>query len=142
MTKDEFDELRRMPSKEISVDIEFVKTKYLPDYIVIFDKARVENSIDYDIYLNGHFNRKTGSLTFNFTLQGVGPICRIDVNGAIHGDQGRTHKHELINEHDPSAGLPIAYARPDFEGKSAREVWAMICKLAKIEHNGNFSDPE
>jgi hypothetical protein len=142
MTKDEFDELRRMSGKEISVDILFVKTKHLPEEVVIFDRAPVENSMDYEIFLNGHYNRKTGSLTFNFTLQGVGPICRVDVNGAIHGDQGRTHKHELTSEQDPNAGLPIARARSDFEGKTAREVWELICKLAKIENTGTFFDPE
>jgi hypothetical protein len=54
----------------------------------------------------------------------------------------RTHKHALVSEDDPRLNLPIRVTpRPDLEGKSAREVWRVLCEQANIEHIGQFIDP-
>lgn len=113
----------------------------MPEYFLVFENAALKNPFDYDIVLNGSFNKKTGALKFNFLMRGVGPICRVEVNGAIHGDAGRTHKHDIRKDSDPRMDLPHAEARPDLIGKTPKEVWEDLCKRAKIEHTGNFVDP-
>ena len=77
-------------------------------------------------------------------LRGAGPICRLDVNGTIHKDQGRTHKHELRDESDPRVNLPFAVSRSDIDvhAASVREIWEGLCAQANIEHVGAFSSPD
>lgn len=141
MNREEFQRLRDLPDKIINTDINFELQNGLGPNLV-FSQIRVENSQDLDIILNGTFKPDIPSVTFNFVLKGVGPICRVDVNGTIHGNAGRTHKHDLRRESDPRQSLPTAFARPDLEGKTAREVWEILCEQAHIIHQGHFHDPE
>jgi len=83
-----------------------------------------------------------GGISYNFSIRGVGPICRVDVNGSIHKNCGRTHKHSLQREIDPRRNLPDAIARPELSGLTARQVWQVICEEAGIKHLGEFMDPE
>ena len=59
---------------------------------LIFDQIAVENSLGWDVLLNGTYKPDIPAISFNFVIRGVGPVCRIDVNGTIHGPAGRTHK--------------------------------------------------
>jgi hypothetical protein len=140
MTRDEFTELRRAP-KEISADIQFRPTKKFGDGWLFVEDMPVGNQLNYDLFLDGRYNSITKTLIFNFKIRGVGPICRMEVNGKIHRDAGRTHKHDLIHESDSRKNLPNAQHRPDLENKTPREVWEILCRQAKIEHTGNFVDP-
>lgn len=141
MDRYDFLQLIKDKDKEIAVDIEFVRVRNMPDYVLMFDNADVINSCGYDIVLNGSFNRKTRALKFNFVLRGIGPICRVEVNGCIHGTVGRTHKHDVRDKSDPRKDLPFAYARPDLENLGPREVWEDLCHKANILHRGKFVDP-
>jgi hypothetical protein len=138
---DEFRALRGLPGKKIEVDIEFVNIRKLAEHVLVFDDAPVVNSMNLPVVVGGQYNRKTGRLTFHFTLEGCGLICRLCVNGADHKEDGRTHKHELEAAGDVRKHLPSAKRREDLLGKRPREVWEILCRNAHIEHNGRFVDP-
>ena len=141
MTRLEFEQLRDLPGKVIESDIEFLaKDETSPN--LVFDQVPVVNSLDWDVVLNGTYKPGIPSVTFNFVLRGVGPICRVCVNGQIHGAAGRTHKHDLTEPEDPRANLPAAVARPDLVGKDPKEVWDILCRQANITHSGEFKNPQ
>ncbi len=140
MNRSDFEILRGLDGKYIDDDIEFRASPETGPNLS-FDKIVIYNRIGYKIFLNGTYSPRIKKITYNFVLKGLGPICRVDVNGTFHKDKGRTHKHEVINEGDPQRNLPEAIARPDLEGKTPREVWKIICKEAKIEHRGEFKEP-
>jgi hypothetical protein len=139
MNQQEFQTLRDMPGKKISGDILFLKTNSSGPNLV-FDGVLVQNTEAFEIVLNGIFKPNIPSLTFNFVLRGVGPICRLDVNGTIHDFVGRTHKHELIRESDPRKNLPTAFKREDIDSANlnVKDVWTQLCAQAKIEHDGEI----
>lgn len=141
MDPEEFNQLRQLAGKEIHADIVFVPVKRLKEHIVAFDGATVSNSMNLPVVVGGQYNRKTKRLTLYFTLEGRGQICRICVNGAEHGDVGRTHKHELTAAKD-CGELPHAVRRADLDGKTPRQVWDIVCRNAHIQHTGSFTDPE
>jgi len=141
MNRREFEQLRDLPDKRVSADIVWTAPRDGKPNL-IFEQVELENSLGLDVVIIGTFKPDIPSVTFNFVLRGVGPICRVDVNGTIHGDAGRTHKHDLRRETDPRNSVPTAVARADLEGKSARGVWNDLCERAKIEHAGTFSDPQ
>ncbi len=141
MERSEFEELHRLSGKIIEADIEFRPKRRLDPNILVLDEATVENAFDLAVCLTGSYDRRTGHLTLNFVLQGTGPICRVEVNGPIHPGAGRTHKHELQQPSDPRNNLPFAAERPDLAGKAPREVWELLCRQARIDHQGQFHDP-
>jgi hypothetical protein len=112
MNRREFEQLRDLPDKEIRADIEFRRvTGAGPN--LIFDGVPLENSLEWDVLLNGTYKPDIPAATFNFVVRGVGPVCRLDVNGTRHGQAGRIHKHDVTDEHDPRRNLPTVVARPD-----------------------------
>ncbi|MGH8500005.1 MAG: hypothetical protein ACREEM_26330 [Blastocatellia bacterium] len=139
MTKSEFEFLRDLSGKEIKDDIVF-RTKNATT--LSFDEVPVLNSLGLDLAVNGSFVPDIPAVKFNFYVRGIGPICRVEVNSTIHGQAGRTHKHALQTESCPRRNLPHADARPDLENKTAKEVWEIVCKQAKISHIGIFNDPK
>ena len=141
MNRAEFEQLRDIPDKQITTDIVFTAHRQAAPNLV-FEQIPVENSLGADIILNGTYKPDIPSITFNFVIRGTGPICRLCVNSSIHKDVGRTHKHSLQNEADPRKNLPHASARPDLDGKNAREVWETLCQQANIKHTGTFHEPE
>jgi hypothetical protein len=141
MNRQEFQQIRDLPEKKISVDIVWSAPRDSKPNI-IFEQVPVENSLQWDIILNGTFKREIPSCTFNFVLRGTGPICRVEVNATIHEDVGRNHKHELRKDTDPRNNLPSAIRRDDLVGKSAREIFEVLCKEANIIHTGQFQNPE
>ncbi len=140
MNRREFEELRNFPGKYIENDIEFRPIRGMGPNLVFRD-VPVHNNSGLRILLNGTFKPGLNAVTYNFVVSGLGPICRVDVNGSIHGNAGRTHKHELQHEHDPASNLPYATPRPDLAEKSASDVWEILCRQANIEHRGRFLEP-
>ncbi len=141
MNRSDFELLRKLPDKEVEADIEFVNVRKSPPQLVCFDGAAVLNSLGYEITVSGQHNRRTKRTTYYFCVGGAGMVCRVCVNGAVHGDAGRTHKHELMNESDPWDDLPYAVSRPDLRDKTPRQIWDVICRQAGIRHTGCFIDP-
>lgn len=140
MTREQFCELRDAPGKVISDDIEWTAMPGMAGNLSFRDVV-VHNEQGMSILLHGTYKPEVDSVTYIFVLEGSGGICRVDVNGTIHGDAGRTHKHDWRKDSDFRKNLPTAVPRPDLDGKSAREVWQDICMNAKITHTGNFADP-
>jgi hypothetical protein len=142
MNKNEFDQLRALPGKSIQADINFAERKDAGSDNLIFEQIEVQNSLDWPVVLNGNYKPSIPSITFNFVIRGAGPICRVCVNGTVHGNAGRTHKHDLQTENDSRQNLPVAVARPDLAEKSVREVWQILCSQANITHTGTFNAPD
>lgn len=93
--------------------------------------------------LNITYNPEVGSKTFNVHVPGVGPICRIDVDGPAHRPAGRSHKHALQSERCPDRNLPDAVTdRPELSGKSVRELFDVFCVLGKIDCQATFESPD
>ena len=133
--------MRDYPGKIIHANIEFrTEAKAAPN--LIFDQVAVENGLGYDLVLNGSFRPSVPSVTFNFVIKGQGPICRLDINGTLHREEGRNHKHELQNSEDSSCNLPHAINRDDWAGhQTVREIWDVLCREANITHIGEFIEP-
>lgn len=140
MTRAEFVQLRDLPDKRVREDIRFVESNdSRPNRV--FSDIQIENSLGLDVRVNGTYKPDIPALSLNVTVRGVGPICRVEVNGTIHGPAGRTHKHDLRVERCPRKNLPHAVARPDLVELSPREVWEVLCREARIAHVGHFVDP-
>lgn len=140
MNRREFEHLRDLPGKQIVADIRFVNSRST-DPNLTFSGVILENSAGWIVRVNGTYKPDIPSITFNFSIPEVGPICRLDVNGPIHKPVGRTHKHSLKHDEDPRKNLPSPDAIPEFEGLSPREAWARFCEVANIRHTGKFFDP-
>jgi hypothetical protein len=141
MTRGDFIQLRDLPDKRIREDILFLEG---PDSRPnrVFSNVQIENSLGVDVRLNGTYKPGVPALSLNVTVRGVGPICRLEVNGTVHGPAGRTHKHDLRTERCPRRNLPHAEPREDLTELSPAEVWEVLCREANIVHLGRFVDPE
>jgi hypothetical protein len=138
----QFEELRRLPGKVIEVNLAYSRRKKNEPDLVEFEGAKVQNALGWNLLLNGSYDRRTRATIFNFFVEGVGPICRVEVNSTIHGDAGRTHKHELKTERCPRQNLrECVMPRPELEDKTPRQIWDTICRQANIDHTGGFEDP-
>lgn len=141
MTRLEFERLRDLPNKFVDETIVWLPERGMGPNLV-FKDVQVLNSLGLPIVLNGTYNPKVISITYNFVLRGIGPICRVDVNGKNHGNVGRTHKHSLMMPEDPALNIPHAEMRLDLVGKTALEVWTDLCARARIQHRSTFTNPE
>jgi hypothetical protein len=84
-----------------------------------------------------------GSKTINVHVPGLGPICRLDVDGPAHRPAGRSHKHSLQNERCPDRNLPDGVIdRPDLAGSTLRQVFTEFCRIADIKHLGQLDTPD
>jgi len=142
MNHHEFQALRDLPDKQVRDDIRFSASRD-NHHSLTFNKMVVHNTDGWTVMLNGTYKPGIGTISFNFVVQEAGgPVCRIDVNGTIHKNAGRTHKHDLTHDDDPRNNLPHAVARPDLVGKTAQQVWDELCQQAQITHLGTFHPPE
>lgn len=140
MNRSEFEQLRKLPNKVINSDIVYIEdSSEFP--LFRFQGVQIENSLGLKLLLNGTYRPTINSIVFNFSVNGIGAICRLCVNGAIHKDVGRTHKHDLREEDDPRINLPTAIRREDLTGLTLEEVWTILCKQANITHNGSLKYP-
>jgi len=120
MDRDGFEGLHALDDKVIRGDIRFSQPRAARPLMVV-DGLAIENGSSIDVRLNINYNPETGAKTFNVYVPGAGPICRLDVDGAAHGDAGRCHKHELRSERCPDRNLPDTPApRNDLSGKPLR----------------------
>lgn len=93
--------------------------------------------------MNVNYNPETGAKCINVTLNGRGPICRLDVDGSCHGDAGRSHKHSVQDARSIDRNLrDNVQPRRELSGKTIREVFDDFCELAHITHHGTLEVPE
>jgi hypothetical protein len=141
MERSEFEELRDLPNKRITVDVVLRRKKIGS---VVFKSLPVPILGDDGPIANLHvtFNEATEEKNINVTVVGVGPICRLDVDSNLHAPAGRSHKHALLTPDCPSENLRRQLtAREDLAGLPVDRVFAIFCEMAHIEHTGNFSIP-
>ena len=141
MDRGTFEAVRDIPGKLIRVDIRLVARRQTQPALVA-ENIVIENSTGVALRLNINFNPEVGSKTFNVIAAGVGPICRLDVDGPAHRPAGRSHKHALQTDRCPERNLPDHVTdRPDLAGKSVTDLFAMFCQMADITHAGTFFPP-
>lgn len=139
MNRAEFEELRDLPGKRIVRDVTLKRKK---EGSVVYASGAVPIEADCSAVANLYveYNDATESKTVNVMIVGVGPICRLDVDGKIHRPAGRSHKHSLRTPECPSDNLPLAVIdRTDLSGQSLQRVFAEFCAMAHIEHDGTIT---
>jgi len=138
----QFEALRDLPGKVIRGDMRFAKGRATAPVLTI-DGVVIENQGGIDLRLNISFNPVTGAKSFNVHVPGLGPICRLDVDGPAHRPAGRSHKHALTSERCPDRNLPDRVAdRPDLSGRSLADLFAEFCSMGGIEHQGTLIGPD
>ena len=137
MNQKEFETLRDLPNKTIDGDIVLQLSKTHTTSKRAED-VEVTNSLGLTITLDVTEKPDIPSYSFNFSAAGVGPICRLDINGTKHGEAGRTHKHELHHDTDPGRNLPNAHALPALENATLESAWRWLCSAAQINHTGGI----
>lgn len=141
MDRIEFETLRDLPGKVISSDIVF-NTKRQTSPLLTTDDLKISNGSNIDARMVIQYNPEVGSKTINIHVQGLGPVCRLDVDGPAHRPCGRSHKHSLQSERCPDRNLPDnVIDRPDLAGRSLLEVFQEFCTIANITHTGTFVPP-
>lgn len=140
MDRTEFEALRDLKDKRIAGNITFTQKDQTRPFIIA--EVSIENASGYDLRMMIRYNPEVGSKTFAVHVVGVGPICRLDVDGHNHPPAGREHKHSLHRERDPEKNLPSAVARPELKGKSVRFCFEEFCSAALISHDGHFFPPD
>lgn len=142
MDRKTFEALRDAPGKWIREDIRFVASRAVRPLLIAED-IRIQNEDGVDLRLTIKYNPEVGSSTFNVHVPGVGPICRLDVDGPPHRPLGRSHKHAMQNEDCPRRNLPEGVTDwPHLSGKAVPDLFAAFCELAGIEHDGAFFAPD
>lgn len=141
MDRTTFEALRDLPGKTISGDIRFARLKALAP-VLVAEGLRIDNDSGVELVLSVSYNEIIGSKTINVHVPGIGPICRLDVDGNAHRPAGRSHKHALQEERCPDRNLPNVLDRPDLEGASLRRVFTEFCRMAKISHHGHLEVPD
>jgi hypothetical protein len=137
----DFEALRDIPNKVIRGDIRLAQRRQTHP-AMIAESIEIENSSGTVLRLNISYNPEVGSKTFNVTAIGIGPICRLDVDGTAHRPAGRSHKHSLQTDRCPDRNLPDGVIdRADLAGKSVTELFAIFCEIANINHEGTFHPP-
>jgi hypothetical protein len=142
MNRTEFEALRDLPGKAILADIAFVRGRVTSPLLVV-ENVSIQNTHDVDVRLNITYNPEVGSVSFNVHVSGVGPICRLDIDGPPHRPAGRCHKHALKTERCPDRNLPDdVQDRPDLSGRPVRVLFVAFCEMANITHQGTFTPPD
>ena len=138
-----FEYIRDLHGKKIETDIRFERDTAIAS-VLTFKNVRIWNEPDHVLFLNGTYKPRLKTIIYNVRVEGLGPICRVCVNGVEHGNAGRTHKHSLLTEECARIEnlARDVVARPDLEGLTAREVFRDFCVRSRILHTGIFHDPE
>jgi hypothetical protein len=141
MNRTEFEALRDVAGKVVRGDINFKqRDQTRPHFIADVD---IENTAGYALRLMIRYNPEVGSKTFSVDARGVGPICRLDVDGSNHPGAGRQHKHALRTERCPDRNLPDGVEpRPELAGQSVRKCFEEFCRLGLIVHEGRLIAPD
>src|SRR5579875_2244362 len=134
MTRAEFEKLLASPDKKIVQAVQMGRDPSQADRFSA--KAVITNNLGDEAIAHLTYNKRTKSKTINIVMPDIGPICRLDVDGARHKDRGRSHKHDLQTEDCPKKNLPLAVARPNLSGLTMIEVFERFCAEVGIEHAG------
>lgn len=138
MDRTEFEVLRDLQGKLIEGDVRLASSSHLGS-VLAADDILIRNSANAGLILNLTYLPARRGFKINVHVRGVGPICRLEVNGPEHPGATRTHKHALRTSRCPNRNLhQDVAARPDLQGKTMQEVWRSFCEMASISHHGNL----
>jgi hypothetical protein len=141
MDRAAFEGVRNIPGKVIRGEIRLVARRQTHPALVA-ENIVIQNDSGVALKLNISYNPEVGSKTFNVTAAGIGPICRLDVDGPAHRPAGRSHKHSLQTDRCPDRNLPDGVDdRPDLAGKTVIDLFKIFCTMADITHDGTFFPP-
>lgn len=142
MNRTTFEALRDLPGKVIHADINFTRRAALAP-VLVAEGIKIDNTAGIELLLSVSYNEIVGAKTFNVHVPGVGPICRLDVDGNAHRPAGRSHKHSLHEERCPDRNLPDGVIdRPDLSGSSLHAAFTELCRMANIAHLGHLETPD
>lgn len=141
MTLAEFDQLWNEEDKCIMEDIQFGACNSSGGSFC-FEKLQVVCQSGMPLEIYGTYQCETGAITYNFVVQGIGPVTRYDAGGPEHKDATRFHRHVPQSHTDFRQNLPYAEPRADLQGRTAEEIWTVVCSEARISHTGAFFPPE
>lgn len=134
MDRTEFEWLRGLTGKTIDGPIRLrAKEGHAPELFA--NAVPIENSEGIPLLMGVSYNPDTGKKTVNVSVRGVGPVCRLDVDGPRHSPAGGSHKHAVQTPScsNPGRNLPKGVLdRPDLSGKSIQEVVDEMCRLGNI----------
>lgn len=141
MDRNEFEHLRDLPGKSINGPIVLKgKPGHAPELYAT--DVVIENDAGADLLMDVSFNPETDKKTVNVRERGVGPICRLDVDGPAHRPVTGCHKHSLQKPDCPKNNLPLEVKdRADLSGKSIQDVLDEMCRLGSIEGNPQVQTP-
>jgi hypothetical protein len=138
MDRTEFEALRDLSGKLIEGDVRLASSSHLGS-VLAADDIPIRNSANTGLILNLTYLRARRGFKINVHVRGVGPICRLEVNGPEHPGATRTHKHALRTNRCPNRNLHAdVTARPELQGKTMRDVWRTFCEMASITHQGDL----
>lgn len=142
MDRSDFETLRDIPGKRISSDIRYARRQATAPVLVV-DDVRIDHDGQGELRLHCSWNPETSMIVFNVHVPGVGPICRLCVDGPAHAPAGRSHKHALVTERCPGRNLPDGVVdRPDLSGQPVADVFTEFCRISNIEMHGRFFAPD
>lgn len=138
MDRTEFEALRDLPEKIIEGDVHLTLNVHTAPVLAAED-VPIKNAANADLILNATYLPDRRGFKINVHARGLGPICRLEVNGPEHPGATRTHKHALKTPRCPMQNLhQDVKARPDLKGKTMLDVWREFCAMASITHKGNL----
>ena len=141
MERSKFERLRDLPDKRIIGDIRLVQRSDISAAWEARD-IPIVNAEGMDARLTMRLVAETGAKTLNVKITGIGPICRLDVDGRPHRPAGRSHKHALRAAACPRENLKRDVTdRSDLNGRSLQEVFEAFCRMAHIDHEGALIVP-
>ena len=142
MDRAEFERLRDLPGKTIEGDILLSRIATRGPYLES-EKTLIVNSHEVEAFAIVRWNKETDSKTVNVFVSGVGPICRLDVDGRVHAPAGRHHKHSLRTPSCPEGNLGRdIQPRDDLAGRTIQQVFTEFCRIAGIIHRGTLKVQE
>lgn len=142
MFRQEFEALWAERNKCVNEDIAYQRAPGARRELYFFDCIPIICQSGIALAVSGSYSCRTGAITFNFTVEGVGPVTRYCIGGTEHGRSGRYHQHLLRHESCSRRNLPYAEQRLNMVGMSAKKIWQEICTEADINHTGTFFEPE
>ena len=111
--------------------------------VLAAENLMIENARQVDLRLQISFNPMIGSKTFNVSIPGVGPVCRLDVGGPPHRPAGRNHKHSLLTPRCPDQNLRENVAdHPELDGWPLRYLFDWFCNASNIRFDGELFPPQ
>jgi hypothetical protein len=134
MTRSEFEALLQAPGKRFAGPVILRPDPHQPYRLVGDGLIQADDGSEAMVHIS--HNTMTGSKTINVAVCGVGPVCRLDVDGPVHKNAGRSHKHELQSSGCPRLNLPQASARTDLSGSSIEDLFRAFCSEAGIRSRG------